>query len=280
MNNHIPPNFQVLRFYGFGDGSGDKEESDEGFGLSLFRGSCGGCRGLHYQQGESCARIGFHGAGKIGEGPRRPDEFGVRQCLYRQEGDHGCPATHPFDRFFFENRTGKCAPGLYRGNRKTVTLEVMEKGIPNLVASLSPSGLGDAALAIMTTDTVPKAVIIRGEINGKEVTLAGMAKGAGMISPRMATLLVFVLTDAAISPGALRKALREGVQGSFNRITVDGDMSTNDTLLVLANGMAGNREITPANRRDIRNFPILLNDLLYSLARKVAQRWRGGNQAG
>jgi glutamate N-acetyltransferase/amino-acid N-acetyltransferase len=101
-----------------------------------------------------------------------------------------------------------------------------------------------------------------------------MAKGAGMISPRMATLLVFVLTDAAISPGALRKALREGVQGSFNRITVDGDMSTNDTLLVLANGRAGNQEITPANP-GFKKFSLLLNDLLYSLARKVAQDGEG-----
>ena len=88
-------------------------------------------------------------------------------------------------------------------------------------------------------------MLTREKVNGKEITVAGMAKGAGMISPRMATLLVFVLTDAAISPGALRKSLREGVEGSFNRITVDGDMSTNDTLLVLANGKAGNREITP-----------------------------------
>lgn len=157
---------------------------------------------------------------------------------------------------------------------KPLPLEVMEKGIPNLVASLSPSGLGDAALAIMTTDTVPKAVITRGEINGKKVTLAGMAKGSGMISPRMATLLVFVLTDAAISPGALRKALREGVQGSFNRITVDGDMSTNDTLLVLANGKAGNQEITPANPGS-KKFSLLLNHLLYSLAKKVAQDGEG-----
>jgi len=78
----------------------------------------------------------------------------------------------------------------------------------------------------MTTDTKPKAAISRGRVNGEEVTLAGIAKGAGMISPRMATLLVFVLTDACISAGALRKALKEGVQGSFNRISVDGDMST------------------------------------------------------
>ncbi len=157
---------------------------------------------------------------------------------------------------------------------KPLPMEVIEKGIPTLVASLSPGGLGDAALAIMTTDTIPKAVITRGKVNGKEVTIAGFAKGAGMISPRMATLLVFVLTDAAISPGALRKALKDGVQESFNRITVDGDMSTNDTLLVLANGKAGNREIIPATP-GFKRFSSLLNDLLYSLARKVAQDGEG-----
>jgi glutamate N-acetyltransferase/amino-acid N-acetyltransferase len=126
----------------------------------------------------------------------------------------------------------------------------------------------------MTTDTVPKAVIGRERIDGQTITLAGMAKGAGMISPRMATLLVFVLTDAAISPGALRKALKEGAQESFNRITVDGDMSTNDTLLVLANGKAQNRKIvegTPGFRR----FSSLLHELLFSLARKTVQDGEG-----
>jgi glutamate N-acetyltransferase/amino-acid N-acetyltransferase len=95
-----------------------------------------------------------------------------------------------------------------------------------------------------------------------------------MISPQMATLLVFVLTDAAISPDALRKALRDGAQGSFNRITVDGDMSTNDTLLVLANGKAGNRKITTATP-GFKSFSSYLKDLLYTLARKVAQDGEG-----
>ena len=156
-------------------------------------------------------------------------------------------------------------------------MDVMEKGIPHLVSSLSPDGLGDAARAIMTTDTVAKAVIARGKVNGKEITVAGMAKGAGMISPRMATLLVFVLTDAAISPGALRKALRQGVEGSFNRVTVDGDMSTNDTLLALASGKAGNREITPLSS-GFRDFSFLLNDLLFNLARKVAADGEGATK--
>lgn len=157
---------------------------------------------------------------------------------------------------------------------KVLPLEAMEKSIPSLVASLSSEGLADAALAIMTTDTKPKAALVRDRVNGKEVTLAGIAKGAGMISPKMATLLVFVLTDAAISAGALRKALKEGVQGSFNRITVDGDTSTNDTLLILANGRAGNGRIQPATP-GFRKFSALLHDLLLALAKKTVADGEG-----
>jgi glutamate N-acetyltransferase/amino-acid N-acetyltransferase len=157
---------------------------------------------------------------------------------------------------------------------KPLPLEVMEQSIPSLVASLSSEGLADAALAIMTTDTKPKAALVRGRVNGKEVTLAGIAKGAGMISPKMATLLVFVLTDTAISAGPLRQALKDGVQGSFNRITVDGDMSTNDTLLILANGRAGNGRIRPATPA-FRKFSALLHGLLLTLAKKTVADGEG-----
>jgi glutamate N-acetyltransferase/amino-acid N-acetyltransferase len=157
---------------------------------------------------------------------------------------------------------------------KPLPLDIMEERLPSLVASLSSDGLADAAQAIMTTDTKPKAVISRGRVNGGEVTLAGIAKGAGMISPRMATLLVFILTDADISAGALRKALKEGVGESFNRITVDGDMSTNDTLLILANGQAGNRRILPATP-GFKKFSALLHDLLLTLAKKTVADGEG-----
>ncbi len=157
---------------------------------------------------------------------------------------------------------------------KALPLEVMEKSLPSLLSSLSPRGLGDAARAIMTTDTVPKAVQAGGEVNGAEIRIAGMAKGAGMISPRMATLLVFVLTDAAVSGPALRQALRIGVEGSFNRVTVDGDMSTNDTLFMLANGKAENRPVVPGSP-GFRKFSRMLNDLLLSLAQKIARDGEG-----
>jgi len=160
---------------------------------------------------------------------------------------------------------------------KPLPMPLIETNLPLLVSSLSPQGLGDAAQAIMTTDTFPKAALRRGRVNGQEVTLAGIAKGAGMIGPRMATLLSFVLTDAFVSPPALRQSLKEGVQKSFNRITVDGDTSTNDTLLVLANGLAGNRKITPGTPGQ-RKFSSLLHDLLFSLAKKIAGDGEGATK--
>lgn len=152
---------------------------------------------------------------------------------------------------------------------KPLPMSLIEKNLPGLTASLSPAGLGDAARAIVTTDTFPKAGIIRGRVNGKEITLAGMAKGAGMIGPRMATLLSFVFTDASISLRALRQSLKEGVQNSFNRVTVDGDTSTNDTLLILANGEAKNREIVP-HTPGYKKFSEYLHELLLKLAKMIA----------
>jgi glutamate N-acetyltransferase/amino-acid N-acetyltransferase len=123
------------------------------------------------------------------------------------------------------------------------------QALPQLVAGLSPDGLGEAARAIMTTDTRPKASLVQGTLDSKKFTLAGIAKGSGMIHPDMATLLVFLFTDAAASPRILTKLLRQALPVSFNRITVDGDTSTNDTILLLASGRAGNppiREAGPA----------------------------------
>jgi glutamate N-acetyltransferase/amino-acid N-acetyltransferase len=120
------------------------------------------------------------------------------------------------------------------------------QALPRLVAGLSPDGLGEAAHAIMTTDTRPKASLVQGNIDGQEFTLAGIAKGSGMIHPDMATLLVFLFTDAAASPVILKKLLRQALPLSFNRITVDGDTSTNDTILLLASGRAGNAPIRAA----------------------------------
>jgi glutamate N-acetyltransferase / amino-acid N-acetyltransferase len=160
---------------------------------------------------------------------------------------------------------------------KRLPAEGMEKNLPALLSACSAEGLQDAARAIMTTDTHPKAAVLRKTINGREVTIAGMAKGAGMISPNMATLLAFVFTDACISGRALRSSLREGAGLSFNRVTIDGDMSTNDTLLVLANGAARNREILPGTPGH-RKFSSELNRVLLDLARMVARDGEGATK--
>jgi len=120
------------------------------------------------------------------------------------------------------------------------------QALPQLVAGLNPDGLGEVARAIMTTDTRPKASLVKGMIDGREFTLAGIAKGSGMIHPDLATLLVFIFTDAAATPRVLKTLLRQALPTSFNRITVDGDTSTNDTILLLAGGSAGNAVINEA----------------------------------
>lgn len=127
----------------------------------------------------------------------------------------------------------------------------------------------DAARAIMTTDTVPKEIAVQVEIGGKTVTLGGMCKGSGMIHPNMCTMLGFITTDANISKEMLQKALSADVVDSFNMISVDGDTSTNDTLLLMANGLAGNREIA-AEGSDYDAFCQALNYITTYLARKMA----------
>lgn len=120
----------------------------------------------------------------------------------------------------------------------------LAQGIAAAMPKLSEDGLQDAAEAIVTTDDAPKTAASRCRIGGRTVHVAGIAKGAGMIAPNMATMLCYVLTDADIAPAALRPMLRRAAAGTFHAITVDGDTSTNDTLLCLANGVAGNPRIT------------------------------------
>lgn len=127
----------------------------------------------------------------------------------------------------------------------------------------------EAAKAIMTTDTVKKEIAVQFSIGGKEVTLGGMCKGSGMIHPNMCTMLSFVTTDAAISKEMLQKALSADIKDTYNMISVDGDTSTNDTVLLLANGQAGNPEITEENE-DYHTFLSALNYVNTFLARKMA----------
>ena len=127
----------------------------------------------------------------------------------------------------------------------------------------------DAALAIMTTDTVEKEMAVEIEIGGKTVTIGGMSKGSGMIHPNMCTMLAFITTDAAITKEALQKALSEDVEDTYNMISVDGDTSTNDTAILLANGLAGNLEITYASP-EYETFKEALHMVNETLAKKMA----------
>ncbi len=151
------------------------------------------------------------------------------------------------------------------------------RGVDAACRAVDVDGFWDAAVAIMTTDAFPKVGTCRVDIGGRPVTLAAMAKGAGMIAPDMATLLVFVVTDAALGAAALGAALRPALAASFNGITVDGDTSTNDTVLVLANGVAGNRPIAAGSAAH-RRFSSALVTLLCDLGRSVVLDGEGATR--
>ena len=157
-------------------------------------------------------------------------------------------------------------------------MDRLEEGIRKLVPVLgaSPEDAHGAACAIMTTDTVPKEVAVQTELGGKTVTIGGMCKGSGMIHPNMCTMLAFVTTDAAISKELLQKALSASVQDTYNMISVDGDTSTNDTALLLANGEAGNPKITEENE-DYAAFVKALNEVNTYLAKHMAADGEGAS---
>lgn len=157
-----------------------------------------------------------------------------------------------------------------------LNVAAIEGGMPSLAASLAATAEGSdaAAHAIMTTDTVKKELALETVIGGKTVRMGGIAKGSGMIHPNMGTMLCFLTTDCAISPAMIREALLETVAVSFNRISVDGDTSTNDTCCVLANGLAGNAEITEKGE-DYAAFAEALKALSIQLARAMASDGEG-----
>ena len=159
---------------------------------------------------------------------------------------------------------------------QTLNIQVIEDGVAELYAVLEASAEGSdaAAHAIMTTDTVKKEVAVETTIGGKTVRMGGIAKGSGMIHPNMGTMLCFLTTDCAISSAMIKTALLETVNVSFNRISVDGDTSTNDTCVVLANGLAGNAEITEKGE-DYAAFLEALQALCVELAKKMAADGEG-----
>ncbi len=157
---------------------------------------------------------------------------------------------------------------------EALPMEKIHSGVKSAASGLSDEGGGKAAEAIMTTDTRPKSLAVQLDIDGVVVTIGGMAKGAGMIAPRLknaaleATMLAYITTDVETDRGFLDHCLRQSLDLSFNRITVDGDTSTNDTSLVLANGNAGNRMLT-SEHPQAREFINAFNWLVASLAREI-----------
>lgn len=158
-----------------------------------------------------------------------------------------------------------------------LSLDPIAAGLPQLAAGLSVEGGAAAAEGIMTTDTVKKEVAVEFIVGGKTCHLGGIAKGSGMIHPNMATMLVFLITDCAISPEMLQKALSGDIQNTFNMISIDGDTSTNDMVTILANGMAGNAEIVTEGE-DFATFMEALNTVNIALCQKIAGDGEGATK--
>lgn len=157
-------------------------------------------------------------------------------------------------------------------------LERFEAAMPGLVDRRSPDGLAEVARAMMTTDTVPKTAVRSVVVGGRVVRLLGLAKGAGMIMPNMATMLGFVVTDAAVTAELLGGMLKTAADRSFNRITVDGDTSTNDTVLLLANGLAGNPVLDGSDAVATAAFQAALDGLMADLALQIVGDGEGATK--
>jgi len=154
-------------------------------------------------------------------------------------------------------------------------IDKIESAVPGLINIMQPDGVLNLAQAIMTTDTVPKVISRRGQLDGKTFTVTGVAKGAGMIRPDMATMLCFVMTDIQATPNALKQMLVAAVNRSLNRITVDGDTSTNDTALLMANGVSG---IRIGNSAQQEVFQAVLDDVLIALAKWLIKDGEGATK--
>lgn len=171
-----------------------------------------------------------------------------------------------------EDRVLVCSTGVIG---KPLPIDKIQQAIPCLIDSLKPEGFYDFARAIMTTDTVPKSVLRQGKINGKPFTVIGVTKGSGMICPDMATMLCFICTDIDADHELLKNALTKAAQRSFNRITVDGDTSTNDTLIIMANGFSG---AVIKRSEHIDYFQNLLDDVLSNLAKQIVRDGEGATK--
>lgn len=167
-----------------------------------------------------------------------------------------------------------CSTGVI-GTR--LPMERIDRALPSLSEGRGSSSVNDVAKAIMTTDTFPKVLHKRIKIEGKTGVISGICKGSGMIAPNMATLLCFLLTDIAVEGKTMDVVLREAVGMSLNRITIDGDMSTNDTVLMMANGLLGNTPITGKSEY-LETFRKALNEITQGLARLLAEDGEGATK--
>ncbi len=160
---------------------------------------------------------------------------------------------------------------------RRLPVKKIESGMGKLVKGLNEFGIEDAEEAMMTTDKYPKIAIRRGIVGARDITICGIAKGAGMIEPNMATLLTYVMTDALIDAKALNTVFHQAIDSTFNTISVDGCMSTNDTAIILANGLAGNNPLERAQAR-LQRFRDMLSDVLMELAQAVIKDGEGATK--
>ena len=172
------------------------------------------------------------------------------------------------------NEVYPCSTGVIG---RPLPMERIRPKVIELAGTVGGALIHDVAAAIMTTDTFPKTASKRVRIGNKTVTIAGVCKGAGMICPHMATMLCFLLTDIRITPAALDEALRQAVQGSFNGITVDGDRSTNDTVLIMANGLAGNNVVTQGSSH-FKTFTSALSTVAAELSELIVRDGEGATK--
>ena len=240
---------------------------------------------LIYSQ-KPCRAAGTFTTNVVKAAPVKWDQEILNQAPYAQAVvvnsgiANACTGTQGYD---YCRETATCVSGLLAIPEDSVLvastgvigmqlpMERLSAGIASLVPALNPSEENGslAAEAIMTTDTVKKEVAVTIQLGGKTVVIGGMCKGSGMIHPDMCTMLAFITTDAAISKELLQKALSEDIKDTYNMISVDGDTSTNDTVLLLANGLAENPEITAENE-DYHEFCRALNYVNETLAKKMA----------
>lgn len=211
---------------------------------------------------------------------------GVRGVIINSGNANACTGKKGLEDTRKTARLAEVAAGTKRGRMLVsstgvigvpLPLKKIEKGLPALVKALSPSGWHRAAEAIMTTDAYPKTVRGSARVGGRTVTVVGIAKGAGMICPDMATMLAFFATDANLTSAALSRALKTAVDQSFNNISVDNETSTNDTVLIFANGLAGGKS-TGLRSRGFSAFSRLLNGLSLSLAHMIVDDGEGATK--